>query len=92
MKPYELTRIRKDTECYLHGETVLLHYSNNRVYIFSNNLGLAGSTSFDFEKYRDKYRCSYFIFNTVTRDWDTMFLNKYLQDLHRIEENIGCLT
>lgn len=91
MKPHELEKIRKDTECYLHGETVLLHYSCNRVYILSNNVGLHGSVCFDFAKYRDRFRCSYFVVNTSSGDWDTAFYCSFLQDLHRLEENIGCL-
>ena len=91
MKPHELERIRKDTECYLHGETVLLHYIDKKIYILSNNFDLAGSTCLDFANYRDKYRHSYFVFDTVFRDWDIRFLHESLQDLHRIEENIGCL-
>lgn len=92
MKPHELKKIRKDTECYLHDETVLLHYCNNKVYVLSNNADLAGSFCSDFAKYRDRYRRSYFIVNTQSSDWDIHFLNVFLQDLHRIEENIGCLT
>lgn len=79
MKSNELEKIRKDVECYLHDEVVLLHYSNNRVFILSNNIGLKGTICIDFSEYRDRYSCSYFIFNTSSGDWDMMFFNEYLQ-------------
>jgi len=91
MKPHELTKIRNDVECSLHGNTVLLHYNRNRIYILSNDSELNGSTCTDMSMYRDRYRSSYFVYNTRPIDWDTRFLHDFLQDLQRIEENIGCL-
>lgn len=91
MKPSEVAKIRGDVECHLYGNEVLIHYVCPKLYLLSNNDDFHGAICKDMSKYCDRYSYSYFIYNTSDSYWDIEFVEQHIQNLHRIEENIGCL-